>query len=100
MCPVKYLCASCVVIFPNFICSCSFFTFFFNFLFPLSLIFNLYSFILYPQKLTPCLFLNICVFLFNFNFKLFSKNFSISVKAFLASFLVFTITKLSSKYLQ
>ena len=43
--------------------------------------------------------LNICVFLFRFSFKLFSKNLVISVNAVLASCFVLTIIMLSSKYL-
>ena len=69
MCPAKYLLASLLVIFPCFIFSFNTLIFFFSFLFPLSRIFSLYSFILYPQKFTPCLFLNICVFLFSSNCK-------------------------------
>lgn len=84
--PAKYLCASEFVIFPCLTNSCNFFTFFFNFLFPLSLIFSLYSFILYPKKFTPCLLLNICVFLFNSKFSLSFRNFLISFKASIASF--------------
>ena len=74
--------------------------FFFSFLLPLSRIFSLYSFILYPQKLTPCLLLNICVFLFNSNSRFLFKQLFIFSNAYFASSFVFTIIMLSSKYLQ
>ena len=97
MCPAKYFFASLLVIFPCFILCFNVVTFFFSFILPLSLIFSLYSFILYPQKLTPCLLLKICVFLFSSSFKFSLKNFCISCNACFASCFVFTITMLSSR---
>ena len=97
ICPAKYFFASLLVISPCFILCFNVITFFFSFLLPLSLIFSLYSFILYPQKFTPCLLLKICVFLFSSSFRFSFKNFCILYNACFASCFVFTITMLSSR---
>ena len=92
-CPAIYSFASLLVISPLFTFSFRCFTFFFSFCFPLSLIFSLYSFILYPQKFTPCLFLNICVFWFSSNSKFSLRNsFTFSSTSFASSFVCTNIT--------